>query len=171
MSDANDWQAFGRASWGPVRVSRRGDAVVATVGRATVQIDLTDPRPASERQREPWRSPFDAGVPVVVDGTRAGTITRPSGAAGLVRRRRHDVAGDGALALPGLRFTDRGLPTLLTLRSDRGVLVTSRRWAAPLNMLVTEFSFVREHDLVPPRVSSDATDEHVALWFAMRECL
>ncbi len=68
-----------------------------------------------------------------------------------------------------MELTTRGLPTLLTLRSDAANLVSSRRWAAPLNMAVTEWSFVREYDLVPPRIARETRPGHIAFWMAMQE--
>lgn len=164
------WRAFRHTRWGPAEVVVRRDAIEARVGEAVVELDLTDRRPAAERQAEPWRSVFVAGVPVSLAGRQVATITREAGSpGGLLRRERFVVEGDPGFVLPGLRFTNRALPHLLTLRSDAGVLVTSRRWAGPLNTAVTEWSFVREYDLVPPRVGQQARDEHIALWMAMKE--
>lgn len=171
MSDEQryEWRSHRRSSWGPVRLVRRTDAIEVTVGDATVGLDLTDRRTAAERQANPFRDAYDDGVPVTLNGERVATITTEGQRSGLGRRQRLAVTGDQRFVLPGLQLTHRGLPKLLTLRSDAGVLVASRRWASPLNMAVVEWSFVREHDLVPPRVSGGTRPEHVALWFAVKE--
>lgn len=167
---ALEYRCFRWTRWGPARVARRGDTIEATVGDATVALDLTDRRPALERQQDRFRSVFLDGVPVEWNGRHVATVTTAAGGpVGLVRRQRHDVTGDGDFVLPGMRFTERALPTLLTLRCDTGTLASSRRWASPLNMAVEEWSYVREHDLVPPRVARTTRDEHIALWLAMRE--
>ncbi|MET0467112.1 MAG: hypothetical protein ABWZ87_00065 [Aeromicrobium sp.] len=165
-----EWQAFGRARWGPARVMVRDGLIEATVGDAVVQLDVTDRRPAAERQENPWRSAFDAGVPVNLNGTRVATVTtEPGSPGGLVRRKRHTITGDAGFVLPGMRYTGRSLPDLVTLRCDAGVLVASRRWASPINVAVTEWSIVREYDLIAPRVTKLARPEHIALWMALKE--
>ena len=164
-----EWRRFGRTHWGPAHVIVRADEVEATVGDRTVSLDLTDRRSASERQQEPFRSVFRDGVPVRLDGREVATVTDEPGSVGLLRRGRQSVTGDPSFVLPGLRITHRALPALVTLRSDAGTLVTTRRWGAPLDMLLWELSWFRTEGVVPPRVAPDTRPEHVALWLAMRE--
>lgn len=165
-----EWRRFGRTHWGPAHVVVRTDAVEATVGEATVALDLADRRPAAERQKDEFRSVFADGVPVSLDGRQVATITRaPGSPAGLIRRSRHEVTGDPSFVPPGLRFTDRGLPQLLTLRSDAGVLVATKRWGAPIDTVLWELSWFTPYGVVAPRVAPDTRPEHVALWLAMRE--
>ena len=167
-----EWEGFGRTHWGPATVVVRVNSVEATVGGSTVVLDLTDRRPARERQEQPFRSVFLDGVPVELDGRRVATVSHESGGAlGLVRRSREQVTGDASFVLPGLRVTHRGLPLLVTLRCDAGTLVTSRRWGAPLDTLLWELSWFRSHGVVAPKVARDTRPEHVALWLAMREAL
>ncbi len=168
----HEWRAFRRTRWGPVHTVARRDSIEVTVGEAIVELDLTDRRPAVERQAEPWRSLYDFGVHVRLNGAHVATVTTATvNRSGLVRRARLQVTGEDHFVLPGMEFTHRGLPTLVTLRSDAGNLVASRRWAAPLNMAVVEWSFVREYDLVPPKVSRGTSPEHIALWMAVKENL
>lgn len=167
-----EWRRYGRTHWGPAHVVVCADGAEATVGGTTVALDLTDRRPARVRQQEPFRSRFADGVPVSLDGRHVATVTKDaSGPMGLVRRSRSAVTGDPSFVLPGMRFTDRGLPALLTLRSDTGVLVATRRWGAPLDTLLWELSWLRAEGVVPPRVARGTRPEHVALWLAMREAL
>lgn len=163
------WRSYRRTRWGPARLVRRVDSIEVTVGEATVGIDLTDRRPAAERQANAFRDLYDDGVPVTLNGRRVATVTTRGASSGLVRRQRLAVTGDAPFVLPGMELTHRGLPRLLTLRAETGTLVASRRWAAPLNMAVVEWSFVREHDLIPPRVTRAARPEHIALWLAVKE--
>lgn len=165
-----EWRHFGRTHWGPAHVVAQAESVEATVGGATVTLDLADRRPAAERRRDEFRSVFSDGVPVSLDGRQVATITRaPGSPSGLVRRSRHDLTGDPSFVLPGLRFTDRGLPQLLTLRSDTGVLVSTKRWGAPVDTVLWELSWFRPYGVIAPRVARDTRPEHVALWLAMRE--
>jgi len=169
--EGSSWTSFRWTRWGPVQLVLGLHAVEARVGDAVVQVDLTDTRPAGERGNA-FESAYDRGAPLSVNGSPVGTIARDKdGPAGIIRRSRHLLVAGAPLDQPGLRLTDRGLPDLLTLRDDQGVLVASRRWASPVNMAINEWSFVREHDAVPPRVSKRALPEHVALWFAVRETL
>lgn len=174
MSDERrfEYRAFRWTRWGPAHVVVRGSTIEATVGESVVGLDLTDRRPALERQADEWRSVFTDGVPVSLGGAHVATITTaPGSPSGLVRRQHHRVTGEPGLVLPGMEFTNRGLPHLVTLRSDAGVLVASRRWATPVNVPVTEWSIVREHDLIPPRVTRAAGPQHIAFWLAMKEAL
>ncbi|WP_286930943.1 MULTISPECIES: hypothetical protein [Aeromicrobium] len=165
-----EWQAFRRARWGPVRVVVRDGLIEATVENAVVELDVTDRRPAAEREANQWRSVFDDGVPVSLNGARVATVTTAQGSpGGLVRRKRHTITGDAGFVLPGMEYTGRSLPDLVTLRCDAGVLVASRRWASPINVAVTEWSIVREYDLIAPRVTKLAAPEHIALWAALKE--
>lgn len=165
-----EWRAFRRARWGPAHVVVHGDLIQARVGDAVVELDVADRRPAAERQANQWRSAFDEGVPVTLNGTRVATVTTAQGSpGGLVRRKRHTITGDAAFVLPGMEYTGRSLPDLVTLRCDAGILVASRRWASPINVAVTEWSIVREYDLIAPRVTKLARPEHIALWMALKE--
>ncbi|MBC9227167.1 hypothetical protein GL325_12610 [Aeromicrobium sp. 636] len=173
MNDVRyEWRAHRWSRWGPAHLVRRRDSIEVQLGDVVVGIDLTDRRPAAERQADPYRSVFADGVPVTWNGEQVATVTTSSGSrTGLARRQQLAVTGDDRFVLPGLAFTHRGLPFLLTLRSGAGNLVASRRWASPLNMAVTEWSIVREHDLVPPKVAREARPEHIALWLAVKEAL
>lgn len=165
-----EWRGFGRTHWGPAHVVVRVGSVEATVGGATVRLDLTDRRPAREQQEQPFRSVFLDGVPVELDGRQVATVTTtPGGPLGLLRRGRQSVTGDPSFVLPGMRVTHRGLPELLTLTSDAGTLVSTRRWGAPLDTMLWELSWFRAHGVVPPRVARGTAPEHVALWLALRE--
>jgi hypothetical protein len=159
---------FRRASWGPATVELDGARVRARVGRAVVELDRTDRRSLAEQRAEPWRRPEVDGVPVLVGGERVATLSEERAEGGIVRRASMRVTGDAAFAGSGLELTYRVLPFALTLRSADGVLVATRGWAAPVNVLVSEYSLVRDHDLVPPRVARAARDEHIALWLAVR---
>lgn len=169
--EASDTQRFFRwTRWGPVHISWRRDSIAATVGDVTVTMDTTDRRPTREQQQHPFHDLFADGVPIALDGRHVATVTSvPKGPVGLVRRQRHEITGDPGFVLPGMHFTNRALPTLLTLRCDAGTLVSSRRWASPLNMAVAEWSLVREYDVVPPRVARDTRPEHIALWMVMSQ--
>lgn len=158
---------FRRTSWGPATVELDGARVRASVGEAVVELDRTDRRTLAAQRAEPWRRPEVDGVPVLLGGERVATLTeeRPGG---IVRRASMRVTGDAAFAGAGLELRYRVLPFALTLRSGEGVLVATRGWAAPIDVLVSEYSLVRDHDLVPPRVGRAATDEHIALWLAVR---
>jgi hypothetical protein len=158
---------FRFASWGPVTVELDRARVRASVGEAVVELDRTDRRSLAEQQAEPWRRPEAAGVPVLLGGERVATLTDDR-AGGIVRRASMRVTSDAACSGGELELTYRVLPFALTLRSEEGVLVATRSWAAPLDALVSEYSIVREHDLVPPRVARGARDEHIALWLAVR---
>lgn len=165
------WRAYRWTRWGPATTVRRRNSVEVTVGDAVVEIDLTDHRPAAEIHADPWRSVYDDGVAVAWDGRHVATITTATDRSGVGRRARLAVTGDERFVLPDLGFTHRALPKLVTLHGDGRDLVASRRWASPLNMAVVEWSYVREHDLVPPRVAADARAEHIALWLAVKEDL
>lgn len=165
-----EWRRFGRTHWGPAHVVVRAHEIEATVGGATVTLDLTDRRSAQERQKSPFGSRFLDGIPVSLDGREVATVAKkPGSPMGLLRRSRKQVTGDPSFVLPGMEFTDRGLPHLLTLRSDAGTLVSTRRWGAPLDTLLWELSSVGRYGVVPPRVARAAAPEHVALWLAVRE--
>lgn len=166
-----EWRGFGRRWWGPVHVVVRMNSVEATVGESTVTLDLTDRRPADVRRDRPMPAPFREGVPVAVNGQQVGIVeNEPRSPLGLfVRRARKSVTGDGSFVLSGMRFTLRGLPVFLTLRTDSGALVSTRRWGAPLDDFTWHYSLPGRFGVVPPRVARGTRPEHVAFWFAMRE--
>lgn len=159
--------------WGPAAVRRLDTGVEAVVGDQTVELDVTNRGLIYEQTSRPLRLGFYAcleiGVLVRWNGEDVATIrhTEPR-RLGLARRSRYAVVGDDRFVVPGMQLTERAIPPLLTLRADSGVLVSSRRWAEPLNIAVTEWSFVREDDVVPPRVRGGTRPEHVALWMAVR---
>ncbi|ERG63037.1 hypothetical protein L332_00995 [Agrococcus pavilionensis RW1] len=163
-----EWRMFRRAAWGPATVELDGARVRATVRDAVIELDRTDRRSLDEQRAQPWRRPEADGVPVLLHGERVGTLVEDDAGGGIVRRASMRVTGDAALIGAGLELTYRVLPFALALRSHGRALVATRAWAAPLDALVSEYSIVREHDVVPPRVRSGASDEHIALWLAVR---
>jgi hypothetical protein len=169
--DRYEWSGFRRKSWGPVSVVARANSVEATVGGRTVVLDLTDRRPAQERQRSPIATPFRDGVPVELDGRQVAIVRRdPKSPLGLfLRRARFEISGDADFVLPGMRFTDRGWPVLLTLRSDAGTMVSSNRWTAPWNDFAWVYALPGQSGFGAPRVAPGTRPEHVALWLAMKE--
>lgn len=166
-----EWSGFRRRWWGPVHVVVRMNSIEATVGDATVTLDLTDRRPADERRDRPMPAPFREGVPVDLDGQHVGIIkNEPGSPLGLFfRRARKNVTGDESFVPSGMRFTLRGLPVFLTLRTDAGALVSTRRWGAPLDDFTWHYSLPGRFGVVSPRVARGTRPEHVAFWFAMRE--
>jgi hypothetical protein len=161
---------FRWTSWGPVHIARRRDGIDATVGDVTVTMDTTDRRPVREQQENRFHDLFAGGVPIALDGRHVATVTStPKSSVGLVRRQRHEITGDPDFVLPGMHFTNRALPALLTLRCDAGTLVSSRRWASPVNMAATEWAFGREYDVIAPRVARATRPEHIALWMVMSQ--
>ncbi|GAA3536726.1 hypothetical protein AFL01nite_11310 [Aeromicrobium flavum] len=171
MTEVSHTQRFFRwTRWGPVHIARRRDAIDATIGDVTVTMDITDRRPVREQQESRFHDLFADGVPIALNGRQVATVSSvPNGPVGLLRRQRHEITGDPSFVLPGMHFTNRALPTLLTLRCDAGTLVSSRRWASPINMAVAEWSFVREYDIIAPRVARDTRPEHIALWMVMSQ--
>lgn len=168
----NEGTSFRRSSWGPVRTISRRRSIEVRVGDAVIELGLDDHRPALERQAEPWRSVFEFGVPVLLAGEHVATVTEGHpGGSSLLRRSRYDVTGDDAFVLPGMVVTQRSLPKLLTLRCDAGVLVSSRRWATPVNTAVRDWAMIRDTETIPPRVTADTRPEHIALWMALSQRL
>lgn len=163
-----EWRLFRRAPWGPATVELDGARVRASVGDAVVELDRADRRSLAAQRAEPWRRPEADGVPVLLGGERVATLVDEHDRGGVLRHASMRVTGDAALVGTGLELCYRVLPFALTLRSERGDLVATRAWSAPLNALVSEYSLVRDHDLVPPRVSREASDAHIALWLAVR---
>lgn len=149
----------------------RRDSVEATVGGTTVALDLTDRRPRQERGDDRGVLPFREGVPVGLDGRQVAVVkSDPASPTGLFwRRARQQISGDPSFVLPGMRLTGRGLPTLLTLRSDADVMVSTRRWSAWWADLAWNYSLPGGTRGMAPRVTRDTRPEHVAFWFAMRE--
>lgn len=166
-----EWSGFRRRWWGPVHVVVRMNSVEATVGEATVTLDLTDRRPADVRRDRPIPVPFRDGVPVELNGKHVAVVTNePGGPMGIFfRRARQVISGDPSFVLPGMRLTLRALPMFLTLKADGGTLASTRRWGAPLDDFTWHYSLPGRYGVVPPRVARGTRPEHVAFWFAMRE--
>lgn len=156
-----------KTHWGPVTRLQHGLGAEAGVGDEHVEIKLPYRSPA-QRNAGPTPQPFKEGVPVLWNGEQVATVrdTRPS-RSGLGRRARFEVVGDARFVLPGMSFSERTLPEMLTLSYDGGALVATQRWAAPLNVIGTEFLSFWDAP-IPPRVPRGTRPEHIALWFAMR---
>lgn len=167
----DEWTGFRRTSWGPVHLRVRRGSVEATVGDATVALDVTDRRSGAEQRANPFHDPFAVGVPVTVNGRQLATVIQgPPRTAGLfLRRARYEVTGDESFVLPQMRFTHRLLPSLVTLRSEAGTLVATRPWTALYEDFAWHYSFPGGNGLMAPRVAPGTRPEHVAFWFAMRQ--
>lgn len=164
------WKAFRRAAWGPARYVLDKPRIEVRVREQLVALDLGDPRPALDRQADrDFVAPLSVGVAVEWNGRRVATLRSPAGSSmGIVRRSRIEIVGDDDFVTPGMEFTSRALPSLLTLRDEQGTLVASRRWAEPINMAVINFSIVYDREVFAPRVSRRTRDEHIALWLALK---
>ncbi|GAA3524411.1 hypothetical protein [Aeromicrobium flavum] len=165
-----DWTGFSRKQWGPVSVVSRYNTVEATVGHATIVLDLTDRRPLEERQRSPIATPFRDGVPVWLNGRRVATVRRdPTSPFGLfVRWARKEIAGDPGFVLPGMRLADRSFPGMTSLKCDAGTLVRTNVLAAPWNGFAWHYT-LPGISFGAPCVAAGVRPEHIALWFAIRE--
>lgn len=162
VSEVKEWTrtVFAGAPWGPARCVR------SSIGVTTVTVG--EGRPVTltwSGMKTDGIAPhafLEQGTPVLLDGERVATAkARGRDLRLFCKPGRIRFEGDPSeLVTPGLRLKGHFLPQRMTLADDEGKLVWSRALSGALNLRSGPLL------VVPPKVSSRATPEHIALWLA-----